>query len=99
MPPIPLNADAWEELLVGYPDKTFGRALASIARYGVKLSYQGPRKLLRSHNLPTAESAKDFLDKELEKNLQLHWVHQYKTTPLHGIFSLLGVVPKDETLW
>ena len=94
-----MNADAWEELLVGYPDKTFGRTLASIARYGAKLGYQGPRKLLHSHNLPIAESAKDFLDKELEKNLQLHRVRQYKATPLHGIFSPLGAVPKDETSW
>ena len=99
MPPIPLNVDAWGELLARYPDKVFGQTVALIACCEAKLGYQGSKKLLYMCNLPTAELARDFLDRELERNLQLHRVRQYSVPPSYGIFSPLGAVPKDETSW
>ena len=39
MPPIPLNVDAWGELLARYPDKVFGQTVALIACCGAKLGY------------------------------------------------------------
>jgi len=47
-------------------------------------------------NLPTTELAKNFLNRELERSLQLHHVCQYSVSPLYGIFFPLGVIPKDK---
>src|SRR5580692_3753029 len=53
--PSPFKTQAWQEALQGYPGE-LPTIITNILRYGCLLGYKGPRQLILSRNLDTANN-------------------------------------------
>ena len=94
MPPISLHPEGWKELLSSYPDPIFSETLQRIARYGAKVSYEGPEQRIHWPNLVSAKDAPSVIDMDLQLNLQQGRVVEIQRLGPKFIISPLGLVPK-----
>lgn len=65
----PLLTAGWEIALRDYPNKQYKATILAIIKFGVKIGYIGPKQLILSQNLPTANEASDVLTKDLETQI------------------------------
>lgn len=94
--PGPLIAAGWKTYLHNHPDKQYKAIILDIIKFGAKIGYTGPKQLILSQNLPTANDAPDVLAADLQTQIDCDRVTQIDIIPEFFISSPLGLAPKPK---
>lgn len=93
----PLISERWKDGLKSHPDKTYVNTIFRIIEFGAKIGYrgyQGPKTLILSENLTSANDDPDTLTKDLKNQVSHGRVTKLEAPWKNFIFSPLGLAPK-----
>ena len=94
----PVDLSAFEKELQEYPDRQTAEELKNGFKNGFHINFEGPRKLVISKNLPSANKAPDIVRQKITKELEAGRVAgPFQTVPFTDFrVSPLGLVPKKQ---
>ena len=94
----PVDLSAFEKELQEYPDRQTAEELKNGFKNVFHINFEGPRKLVISKNLPSANKAPDIVRQKITKELEAGRVAgPFQTVPFTDFrVSPLGLVPKKQ---